>query len=197
MDRLSIDGAWCHTPRIHGDSRGAFLEAYRAADLRAAAGRGLEVAQVNCSVSRRGTLRGVHFADVPPGQAKYVTCVAGSILDVVVDIRVGSPTFGQWEAVRLDDVDRKAVYISEGLGHGYCALTDDPEFVYLCSSTYNPAAEHTVNPLDPELGIDWPVETPIMSPRDEAGPSLAQAREDGILPSYDTVSKYLETLRQE
>ncbi|WP_055479096.1 dTDP-4-dehydrorhamnose 3,5-epimerase [Sphaerimonospora mesophila] len=184
MDRLSIDGAWCHTPRIHGDSRGAFLEAYRAADLRAAAGRGLEVAQVNCSVSRRGTLRGVHFADVPPGQAKYVTCVAGSILDVVVDIRVGSPTFGRWEAVTLDDESRRGLFIAEGLGHAFLALSEQATIVYLCSQPYAPTREHGVHPLDPDIGIDWPspVEELTLSDKDAAAPTLKEALAAGLLP---------------
>ena len=97
-------------------------------------------------------MRGIHFADVPPGQAKYVTCARGAVLDVIVDLRVGSPTFGQWEAVRLDDVDRRAVYIAEGLGHGFCALTDDATLTYLCSETYNPTGEHTRAPARPGAG---------------------------------------------
>ncbi|MFC0527795.1 dTDP-4-dehydrorhamnose 3,5-epimerase [Phytohabitans kaempferiae] len=195
--QLGIEGAWEITPQQHGDDRGLFLEWYRFDRLAEAVGHRLDLAQANLSISASGVVRGVHFADVPPGQAKYVTCTRGAVLDVIVDIRVGSPTFGQWEAVRLDDTDRKAVYISEGLGHGYCALSDNPEFVYLCSTTYNPAAEHTVHPLDPELGIEWPAEAPVLSPRDAAAPSLAEARAAGTLPSYDACRAYTETLRQE
>ncbi|GAA4710454.1 dTDP-4-dehydrorhamnose 3,5-epimerase family protein [Phytohabitans rumicis] len=194
---LSIDGAWEITPQPHGDPRGLFLEWYRFDKLAEVVGHPLELAQANMSVSARGVVRGVHFADVPPGQAKYVTCPRGAVLDVIVDIRVGSPTFGRWDAVRLDDVDRRAVYIGEGLGHGFCALTDDATLTYLCSTTYNPGAEHTVHPLDPDLAIEWPADAPQLSARDDAAPSLAEAMASGLLPVYDTCRAYTETLRQE
>ncbi|ADL44739.1 dTDP-4-dehydrorhamnose 3,5-epimerase [Micromonospora aurantiaca (nom. illeg.)] len=189
---LSIEGAWEVTPRRHGDARGLFLEWYRFDRLAEAVGRPLRLAQANLSVSARGVVRGIHFADVPPGQAKYVTCVRGAVLDVVVDVRAGSPTYGRWEAVRLDDTDRRAVYLTEGLGHGFCALTDDATLSYLCSATYNPAAEHTVHPLDPDLGIDWPAATPLLSERDAAAPRLAEARAAGLLPGYDACRSFTE-----
>ncbi|MEU6414819.1 dTDP-4-dehydrorhamnose 3,5-epimerase [Microbispora sp. NPDC046933] len=196
MDRLSIAGAWCHTPRIHTDERGAFLESFRAADLREVAGHGLDLAQVNCSVSRKGALRGIHFADVPPGQAKYVTCVAGSVLDVVVDLRVGSPTFGAWETVVLDDADRRGLYIAEGLGHGFLTLSEQATVVYLCSRPYAPGREHGVHPLDPDLGIEWPADVePILSAKDAAAPSLKEAREAGLLPDHDACLAFYDTLR--
>ncbi|HET6214153.1 MAG TPA: dTDP-4-dehydrorhamnose 3,5-epimerase, partial [Micromonosporaceae bacterium] len=136
-----------------------------------------------------------HFADVPPGQAKYITCTRGALVDVVVDIRVGSPTFGQWEAVRLDDVDRRAVYLAEGLGHGFCALTEDATLTYLCSQTYNPSGERAVHPLDPSLAIAWPTDAPVLSARDDAAPPLAHAQRDGVLPSYDACVEYYAALR--
>jgi dTDP-4-dehydrorhamnose 3,5-epimerase len=187
---LSVEGAWEITPQQHGDPRGLFLEWYRFDRLAEAVGHPLRLAQGNLSVSTRDVVRGIHFADVPPGQAKYVTCVRGAVLDVVVDLRVGSPTFGRWEGVILDDVDRRAVYLAEGLGHGFCAMTDDATLTYLCSTMYNPSAEHTVHPLDEELGIDWPAELPRLSARDAAAPSLAQARTAGLLPVYDTCRRY-------
>ncbi|MEU4814682.1 dTDP-4-dehydrorhamnose 3,5-epimerase [Micromonospora aurantiaca] len=189
---LSIEGAWEVTPRRHGDARGLFLEWYRFDRLAEAVGRPLRLAQANLSVSARGVVRGIHFADVPPGQAKYVTCVRGAVLDVVVDVRAGSPTYGRWEAVRLDDTDRRAVYLAEGLGHGFCALTDDATLSYLCSATYNPATEHTVHPLDPDLGIDWPAAMPLLSERDAAAPRLAEARATGLLPGYDACRSFTE-----
>jgi dTDP-4-dehydrorhamnose 3,5-epimerase len=127
---------------------------------------------------------------VPPGQAKYVLCQRGAVVDYVIDLRVGSATFGQWEAVRLDDVERRAVYLSEGLGHGFRALTDDTTILYLCSTTYNPQREHAINPLDPDLGIDWGVEHPILSARDAAAQSLTEAREKGLLPDVETCVSY-------
>ncbi|MFJ9676933.1 dTDP-4-dehydrorhamnose 3,5-epimerase [Streptomyces sp. NPDC101194] len=196
MRQLSIAEAWVHEPKVFPDSRGSFHEWFKASELSEAAGHTLRLAQANCSVSSRGTLRGVHFADVPPSQAKYVKCVRGAVLDVIVDIRVGSPTYKQWEAVRLDDVDHHAVYLSEGLGHAFMALTDDATVVYLCSEGYAPGREHGVNPLDPELGIEWPKGiTPLLSEKDAAAPSLAEAEARGLLPSYEDCQAYYAELR--
>jgi 5-epimerase len=130
-------------------------------------------------------VRGLHFADMPPGQAKYVYCSAGALLDVVVDVRVGSPTFGMVEVVELDAAGCRAVYLAEGLGHAFVALEDATAMTYLCSTPYNPVAEHGVNPLDPELALPWPTGlTPILSEKDAEAPSLAEAREAGLLPSW-------------
>jgi dTDP-4-dehydrorhamnose 3,5-epimerase len=196
---LGIEGAWVYTPQVHEDDRGSFTEAFRGAEFAADLGYRLEVAQSNCSVSRRGVIRGVHYADVPPGQAKYVTCVAGAGLDVIVDIRVGSPTFGKWEAVQLDGTSRRAVFLSEGLGHAFMALSDQTALLYLCSTPYAPGREHGVHPLDPALGIAWPLhETggiPLLSPKDAAAPTLADALQAGQLPSYDDCLAYQEELR--
>ena len=137
------------TPRIHQDSRGSFLEWFRGDDFADDIGYRFGLAQANCSVSRRGVLRGIHFADVPPGQAKYVTCLSGEVLDVVVDLRVGSPGYGRWEAVRLDDQTRRVMFVSEGLGHGFMALSAEATVVYLCSTAYAPGLEHGVHPSTP------------------------------------------------
>lgn len=186
MEQLSIDGAWLFVPSVFPDERGSFHEWFRENDFVGSVGHDLNLAQANCSISSRGTLRGIHYADVPPSQAKYVTCVRGEILDVVVDIRVGSPTFGQWDAVRLDDREFRAVYLAEGLGHAFMALTDRATVVYLCSSGYAPAREHGVNPLDPALGIAWPAGIePLLSPKDAAAPTLADAERQGLLPSFE------------
>ena len=196
MDPLSIDGAWVVTPQVHSDARGSFLELFRADELIDALGYRMEIAQANCSVSRRGVIRGIHFADVPPGQAKYVSCVSGAILDVVVDLRVGSPGYGRWEAVRLDDENRRSVLVSEGLGHGFMALSETATAAYLCSTPYAPGREHGVHPLDPALGIAWPgVREPVLSDKDAAAPSLAEANEAGLLPRYSDCLAYLASLR--
>lgn len=189
---MKIDGAWTLEPRVFPDERGAFHAWFSDGDFAKATGHDLHLAQANCSVSARGTLRGIHFADVPPSQAKYVKCVRGAVLDVVVDIRVGSPTFGQHDSVVLDDRTHRSIYVAEGLGHSFMALTDDATVVYLCSAGYAPQREHGVNPLDPALGIDWPADiAPLLSPKDAAAPTLAQAQELGILPSYaDCVAFY-------
>ncbi|MFB6981665.1 dTDP-4-dehydrorhamnose 3,5-epimerase [Streptomyces scopuliridis] len=195
MRQLSVAGAWVHEPKIFPDSRGSFHEWFKASDFAEAAGHPLNLAQANCSVSSRGTLRGIHFADVPPSQAKYVKCVRGAVLDVIVDIRVGSPTYRQWEAVRLDDVDHHAVYLAEGLGHAFMALTDDATVVYLCSEGYAPGREHGINPLDPALGIEWPEGiTPLLSDKDAAAPTLAEAEAQGLLPSYEECTAYYAEL---
>lgn len=168
---------------MHSDQRGSFTETFKASAFRDVVA-GFDIAQTNTSVSRRGTVRGIHFADVPPGQAKYVTCVFGQLLDVVVDIRVDSPTFGQWCSVLLDGTRRNSVFLAEGLGHGFCALTDGSVANYLCSTEYRPGHEHQILPTDPQLGIDWGV-TPdeiIMSDKDISAPTLAQARDNGLLP---------------
>jgi dTDP-4-dehydrorhamnose 3,5-epimerase len=194
---LSIADAWEVLPAQHGDARGLFLEWYRFDNLAAAAGHPMRLAQANMSVSARDVVRGIHFADVPPGQAKYVTCVRGAVFDVIVDLRVGSPTFGQWEHVLLDETDRRAVYIGEGLGHGFCALSEDATLTYLCSETYAPAREHGVHPLDPDLAIAWPAQSPQLSARDAAAPSLTQARTDALLPNYQQCLRWTESLRSQ
>ena len=192
---LNVPGSYEITPQQFGDDRGTFLEWFKDESFTAEVGHGVELAQANCSVSKRGVLRGIHFADVPPGQAKYVTCVRGAVLDVVVDIRVGSPTFGAWDSVLLDTVERRAVYLTEGLGHAFLSLEDDSTVVYLCSTPYAPGREHEVHPLDPAIGIDWPTEvTPLLSPKDAAAPTLAAAAEAGLLPTWEASEAYRETL---
>jgi dTDP-4-dehydrorhamnose 3,5-epimerase len=185
VEPLAIDGAWMLSPPQHRDDRGVFFEWFRADLLAEATGRQFTVAQANQSVSRRGTLRGLHYADVPPGQAKLVSCPAGKILDVIVDIRDGSPTFGRHVSVTLDETDRRSLFIAEGLGHAFLAMTDNALVTYLVSTTYNPAAEHGLNPLDPEVGITWPLGELLLSPKDQEAPTLDEAREQHLLPSYD------------
>ena len=197
MEPISIGGAWTFTPALHRDDRGCFLEWFRAAELSESLGYRPEVAQANCSVSRRGVVRGVHFASVPPGQAKYVTCVSGAVLDVIVDVRVGSPSYGHWEAVRLDDTSRRAVFLAEGLGHAFTAISDEATVIYLCSTPYSPGREHGVHPLDPDIGIEWPSGTkPVLSGKDAAAPTLEQARQAGLLPVYADCEAYLGSLRR-
>lgn len=192
---LSIEGAYLVTPRQFPDDRGVFLESFRGDRLAEHLGHRPDVIQTNVSVSSRGTVRGVHFADVPPGQAKYVTALSGALLDVVVDVRVGSPTYGTWEGVLLDTADRRAVYLAEGLGHAFCALHDGTTALYLCTSAYNPAAEHGVHPLDPDLGIAWPDEVaPLLSPKDDAAPTLTEAEAAGLLPTWESCLAWADTL---
>lgn len=198
--QLAVEGAWEITPRQHSDARGVFLETFRADEIVGPRGRPFEVAQVNTSTSAAGVVRGIHFTAAPPGQAKYVTCSRGALLDVVVDLRLGSPTFGRWDAVLLDDVDRRAVYVPEGVGHGFCSLEDDSTALYLCSSTYAPEHDHAIDAFDPELRIEWPTTTRsgaplrlLRSEKDETAPSLATARSTGILPRLAEIASHFAT----
>ncbi|MEG3614325.1 dTDP-4-dehydrorhamnose 3,5-epimerase [Isoptericola haloaureus] len=200
---LVVAGAYEITPQQHGDARGVFLEWFKASVFADHLGHDLDLQQANCSVSAAGVLRGIHFTDVPPGQAKYVTCPRGAVLDVVVDIRMGSPTFGRWDTVLLDDAERRAVYVGEGLGHAFLSLEDGSTVMYLCSTGYNPTAEHGVHPLDPAIGIEWPTTArdgaplaPQLSEKDAAAPTLAEAQEQGLLPSVNDVEGYLASLRR-
>jgi dTDP-4-dehydrorhamnose 3,5-epimerase len=194
---LAVPGAWEITPRLHPDDRGLFYEWFTHHEFLALAGHRFDMRQANCSVSAAGVLRGLHFAQLPPSQAKYVTCLRGAVFDVVVDIRVGSPTYGRWDSVRLDDRERRSVYVSEGIGHGFLALQDDSTVMYLCSAEYNPEREHTICATDPALGIDWPTVDGglAMSDRDRDAPTLGEARAAGVLPTWDDTRAFVERLR--
>jgi dTDP-4-dehydrorhamnose 3,5-epimerase len=161
-------------------------------------GHRLDLRQANVSVSSAGVLRGLHFAQLPPSQAKYVTCLSGAVFDVIVDVRVGSPTFGRWDSVLLDDRNHRTVYLSEGLAHGFLALQDGSAVTYLCSAGYSPTREHTIRATDPAIGIDWPLvdgATPTLSDRDEAAPVLADVLAAGLLPTFDDALAFTEALK--
>jgi dTDP-4-dehydrorhamnose 3,5-epimerase len=193
---LKVPGAWEFTPRQFPDPRGVFLEWFKATVVEETIGHPFTLRQVNHSTSSRGAVRGIHFADVPPGQAKYIYVTRGAVLDIVVDIRVGSPTFGVVDSLQLDDVDRRAVYVPEGLGHAMFALTDDVNLNYLVTQPYAPAREHGIHPLDPDLDLPWPADIePLLSDKDAAAPTLAEAAQQGLLPSYDDCLSYYERLR--
>jgi dTDP-4-dehydrorhamnose 3,5-epimerase len=173
-DRLQtkLDGVVLVEPRVHGDSRGFFLETFAREEW---AGLGVDVdfVQHNQSRSSRGTLRGIHF-QTSPGQAKLVRCARGTVLDVVVDLRKGSPTYGEWESFELDDVAHRQLFIPVGFGHGFAVLSEVADFCYQVSSLYDPATEAGFAWDDPEVGIDWQVAEPLLSERDKTAPSLAE-----------------------
>jgi dTDP-4-dehydrorhamnose 3,5-epimerase len=196
VGELGIGGARLYERQVWQDQRGRFFEMFRGKELAQDLGYPLEVAQVNCSVSRQGVVRGIHFADVPPGQAKYVCCVSGTIMDVVVDLRIGSPTFKSWQAVELDATTGRTLFIAEGLGHAFTALSAEATVVYLCSSPYNPGGEHGIHPMDPDIGIAWPDTVgAILSGKDAAAPGLEQALAAGLLPTYEACTAFARSLR--
>ena len=193
---LKVPDSYEITPKQFGDDRGVFLEWYRFDRLAEAVGHPIDLRQANTSVSKRGVVRGIHFADVPRGQAKYVTATHGAVLDYVIDIRVGSPTFGQWDSVLLDDVDRRAIYLAEGLGHAFVALSDDATVSYLVTDTFNAEREHGIDPLDPEIGLVFPPEAgeALLSPKDTDAPGLSEAAAAGLLPTWDDMRAFYATL---
>jgi len=193
---LSVPDSYEVTPVLRQDDRGVFLEHYRFDRLEEAIGHPLTLRQANTSVSKKGVVRGIHYAEVPLGQAKYVTCTHGAILDFVVDIRVGSHTYGQWDSVRLDDVDFRSVYISEGLGHAFIALTEGATVSYLVSDVYNPVRERGIDPLDATIGLVFPTEAgrPLLSGKDVAAPSLEAAAASGLLPELRQIAEFYKSL---
>lgn len=196
---LSVPDAFEITPVQRRDDRGVFLEWYRFDELSEAVGHPLTLRQANASVSTKGVVRGIHFADVPLGQAKYVTVTHGAVIDYIIDVRVGSATFGEWDSVLLDTVDRKAVYLAEGLGHAFVALTDDATVNYLVSDVYRPEREHGITPLDTRVGLKLPddIGELLLSPKDLEAPTLEQALELGLLPTMAATKDFYATLDQE
>jgi len=164
-------------PQVHGDARGFFMETYRA-DAWAAEGVPTDFVQDNHSRSRRGTLRGLHF-QTHPGQAKLVRCARGRVLDVVVDLRRGSPTFGEWEGFELDDESGRQLFIPVGFGHGFCVLSETADFVYKCTAYYDPATEKGIRFDDPDVGVEWPGDVELLySERDRTAPRLAEIADE-------------------
>ncbi|MFB6842854.1 dTDP-4-dehydrorhamnose 3,5-epimerase family protein [Streptomyces sp. NPDC056361] len=186
ITEMSVPGAYRVEPEPLSDRRGYFFESVKTSALLEASGWEFSVRQVNYSVSKRNTLRGIHGTKVPPGQAKFVTCVRGSALDIAVDLRVGSPTFGHYDVTYQSPESGTAVYLPDGVGHAFLALTDDTCMSYLCSQEYVPGTMIDVDALDPELALPWDLtEPPIRSDKDAVAPTLAEAAAAGLLPTYE------------
>lgn len=181
---LGIEGTWLAESSVWSDSRGSFREWFKSAKLEAVTGSKFDVQQANVSTSARGVLRGIHYSLAEVGQAKWVTCFNGSIKDVIVDIRPESPTFGKYVTVDLVSGDGKAVLIGKGLGHGFLSLENNSVVAYLVSSLFSPSEEFEINPLDPELAIEWGLSSAelLLSPKDAAAPSLAERKFQKKLP---------------
>jgi dTDP-4-dehydrorhamnose 3,5-epimerase len=167
-----LDGVVLVEPQVHGDERGFFVETY-SKDAWAALGVDAEFVQHNHSRSSKGTLRGLHF-QTSPGQAKLLRCARGAILDVAVDLRKDSPTYGQWDAHVLDDEKHHQLFVPIGFAHGFVVLSDLADVAYLVSSVYDPATEAGIAWDDPDVGIDWRVAEPLLSERDKTAPKLAE-----------------------
>lgn len=199
ITELDIPDSYLVETTKFGDERGLFLESFRFDLLEASTGREFRIKQVNTSISQKGVLRGIHFAAVPSGQAKYVTVHSGSIIDFVVDIRVGSPTFGQWTSVKLDQVERNAVFLSEGLGHAFLSLEDNTVVSYLVSDTYQPTREFGINPVDPGISLKLPdgYHRPILSEKDHLASSMDELSSQGLLPTYEACIDFYKSLKVE
>lgn len=186
--KLAVEGAIEFTPRVFPDNRGLFISPFQEeAFVEAHGGPLFRVAQTNHVMSRRGVVRGVHYTATPPGIAKYVYCARGKALDIVIDIRVGSPTFGQWDAVLMDQQDHRTMYFPVGVGHTFVALEDDTVMSYILSGGYVAQNELAISAVDPALGL--PIEAgiePILSDRDRVAITLAEAQQQGLLPDYAT-----------
>lgn len=171
-----LDGLVLIEPVVHGDERGFMLESYSRAAW-GELGVGVDFVQHNHSRSRQGTLRGIHF-QTRPGQAKLVRCARGEILDVAVDLRRGSPTYGQWEAHRLDDTRHRQLFVPVGFGHGFAVLSDEADVAYQVSSYFDAGAEAGIAWDDPDVGIDWELSDPLLSERDKQAPRLADIADE-------------------
>ena len=195
IEPLAIPHAFRIWPEHHHDNRGRFFEALRYEALSEAIGYPFRVGQVNYSVSKRNTLRGIHTTELPPGQAKLVTCVRGAAIDIAVDLRVGSPTFGQYEVTQQDPESGVAVYMADGVGHAFLAPTDDTCMSYICAEEYVPGTMIDVDARDPELGLPLPLtEPPSMSEKDANAPSVAEAVASGRLPTWEDCLEYYQRL---
>jgi dTDP-4-dehydrorhamnose 3,5-epimerase len=181
---IDIDGVWLFESPVFRDERGLFREWFKSEAVEEYTGRKFEIAQANVSLSSKGTLRGIHYSMTPKGQAKWVTCVAGSIKDVIIDIRPNSPTFGNWIEVELSGDAGKAVFIGEGLGHGFLALEENTVVSYLVSTSFSVIDEYEINPLDKEIGIKWDIEPELLkiSEKDRMAPTLSEQLSRGKLP---------------
>ena len=191
---LSISGSWKIEFQKFDDNRGFFYESFKEEDFKNQIGRSLNIKQTNTSSSSKGSVRGIHYALVPPSQAKLVQCQRGSIKDYVIDIRIGSPTFGKFEEIELNENSAAAIFIEEGLAHAFVALENQTVVTYYVTEKYNPKREKGINPFDKTLNILWPEIDLSLSEKDKAAISLEQAKDQGILTTYDECKKFIKSL---
>jgi dTDP-4-dehydrorhamnose 3,5-epimerase len=192
--QLKISGSWKIEFQKFDDNRGFFYESFKEEDFKKLIGRNLNIKQTNTSSSSKGSVRGIHYALVPPSQAKLVQCQRGSIKDYVIDIRVGSPTFGQFEEIELNENSASAIFIEEGLAHAFVALENQTVVTYFVTEKYNPEREKGINPFDKTLNVKWPDLELILSEKDKQAISLDEAKIQGLLPSFDECQKFIKSI---
>lgn len=181
---LGLSGVFEFRPAVHADARGHFAEWFRSDLFLAATGRSFDTVQVNVSTSHSGVVRGIHFSDVPLGQAKYVSAIVGTVRDYIVDVRVGSPTFAQWVSVVLSDETRNSVFIPEGFGHAFAVLSPFATITYLVTDLYRPVRERTISIYDRDIALKLSGDDLMLSPQDDAAPTLAELAAAGALPEW-------------
>jgi dTDP-4-dehydrorhamnose 3,5-epimerase len=191
---LKISGSWLIEFQKFEDSRGYFYESFKEEDFQKQIGRQLSIKQTNTSSSSKGSVRGIHYALVPPSQAKLVQCQRGSIKDYVIDIRVGSPTFGEFEAIELNENSPTGLFIEEGLAHAFVALENNTIVTYYVNEKFNPKREKGINPFDKTLNVKWPDLELILSEKDKSAISLDEAKSQGILPLFDECKEFIKSL---
>ncbi len=192
FEKLEIDGAWLVTSSVHSDSRGFFYEWFKQEKIKEVTGLSFEVAQANISRSNKYVIRGIHYSLAETGQAKWVTCSSGHIVDVIVDIRPDSNTFKKVLQVDLVAGDGRSVLIGAGLGHGFVSIEDGSTVSYILNSAYSPSDEFEINPFDSELSINWALNFDsragaILSPKDAVAPTLADRMAQGKLPKLKQI----------
>jgi len=191
---LSINGSWKIDFQRFDDNRGYFYESFKDEDFKSQIGRNFSIKQTNTSSSSKGSVRGIHYALVPPSQAKLVQCQRGSIKDYVIDIRVGSPTFGQFEEIELNENIASAVFIEEGLAHAFVALENQTVVTYYVTEKYSPDREKGINPFDKTLNVKWPEMELVLSEKDKQAITLEEAKNQGLLPSFDECKKFINSI---
>lgn len=191
---LSISGSWIIEFQKFEDNRGYFYESFKEEEFSKLIGRRLNIKQTNTSSSSIGSVRGIHYALIPPSQAKLVQCQRGSIKDYIIDIRIDSPTFGKHEIIDLNEKSAKAVFIEEGLAHAFVALENDTVVTYYVSEKYNPDREKGINPFDETLNINWPKIDLILSDKDKNAISLLEAKSQNLLPTYKECKEFINSL---
>lgn len=176
---LDIAGCWSFEPQVHSDSRGNFYEWFQQDTFKKITGEDFQLAQANCSVSKKGVLRGIHYTKKAPGQSKLITVFSGAVLDVLVDLRKSSATFKKWLLIPIEADRPKTIYIPWGVGHGFLSLEDNTAFTYLCDARYNPSNEFDLDAFDSEIGIEWPTGIEmIRSSKDENANSFRESFHD-------------------